>query len=187
MWRRGSSRFPAAGRPTLASRTSFDSMSTQCNRKRPLINPNPNGNGGLSPVPRRVRAGHTLGRLHASMRGRSGLRDTASAWLALDARRKQAAFERYMTGARMATVSARRTCVRRRSRVEAQHPTPVAGSPPRHRSGSSPTRPARTAHEPLGLSTAAGPPSTRRRGAPADGWRMLRRASQRARGLGACR
>ena len=42
-----------------------------------------------------VKAGHTLGRLHASMRGRSGLRDTAAAWLALDARRKQAAFERY--------------------------------------------------------------------------------------------
>ena len=42
-----------------------------------------------------VRAGHTLGRLHASMRGRSGLRDTAAVWLALDARRKQAAFERY--------------------------------------------------------------------------------------------
>ena len=40
-------------------------------------------------------AGHTLGRLHAWLRGRAGLRDTASEWLALDERRKRTAFERY--------------------------------------------------------------------------------------------
>ena len=41
-----------------------------------------------------AQAGHTLGRLHAWLRGRSGLRDTATQWLALDERRKRAAFER---------------------------------------------------------------------------------------------
>lgn len=45
--------------------------------------------------PEMAQAGHTLGRLHACLRGRPGLGDTAAAWLALDARRKQAAFERY--------------------------------------------------------------------------------------------
>lgn len=41
-------------------------------------------------------AGHTLGRLHAWLRGRAGLRDTATKWLAFDQRRKRAAFERYV-------------------------------------------------------------------------------------------
>ncbi len=43
-----------------------------------------------------AQAGDTLGRLHAWMRGQPGLRDTATEWLALDARRKRAAFERYI-------------------------------------------------------------------------------------------
>ena len=43
-----------------------------------------------------AQAGHTLGRLHAWLRGRAGLRDTAPEWLALDERRKRAAFERYV-------------------------------------------------------------------------------------------
>ena len=47
--------------------------------------------------PEMVQAGRTLGRLHACLRGRPGLRDTAAEWLALDARRKQAAFERYLS------------------------------------------------------------------------------------------
>ena len=41
-----------------------------------------------------AQAGHTLGRLHACLRGRPARRDAAEAWLALDARRKRAAFER---------------------------------------------------------------------------------------------
>ncbi len=41
-------------------------------------------------------AGDTLGRLHACLRGRAGLRDTAMEWLALDERRKRAAFERHV-------------------------------------------------------------------------------------------
>ena len=41
-------------------------------------------------------AGRTLGRLHAWLRGRPGLRDTATAWLAFDQRRKRSAFERYV-------------------------------------------------------------------------------------------
>ena len=43
-----------------------------------------------------AQAGHTLGRLHNWLRGRPGLRDTAGEWLALDVRRKQAAFQRYL-------------------------------------------------------------------------------------------
>ena len=42
------------------------------------------------------RGGHTLGRLHAWLRGRAGLRDTATQWLAFDERRKRAAFERHV-------------------------------------------------------------------------------------------
>ncbi len=42
-----------------------------------------------------AQAGHTLGRLHALLRGRPGLRDTATGWFALDEGRKRAAFERY--------------------------------------------------------------------------------------------
>ena len=43
-----------------------------------------------------AQAGHTLARLHAFLRGRPGLRDTATEWLALDQRRKRAAFERHV-------------------------------------------------------------------------------------------
>ena len=43
-----------------------------------------------------AQAGDTLGRLHACLRGRAGLRDTAAQWLALDERRKRAAFERHV-------------------------------------------------------------------------------------------
>ena len=43
-----------------------------------------------------AQAGQTLGRLHTCLRGRSGLRDTAGEWLALDMHRKRAAFERYL-------------------------------------------------------------------------------------------
>ena len=43
-----------------------------------------------------AQAGDTLGRLHACLRGRAGLRDTATPWLALDERRKRAAFKRYV-------------------------------------------------------------------------------------------
>ena len=46
--------------------------------------------------PEMAQAGRTLGRLHAGLRDRSGLRDAAAEWLALDARRKGAAFERYL-------------------------------------------------------------------------------------------
>ena len=46
--------------------------------------------------PEMAQAGRTLGRLHAGLRDRSGLRDAAAAWLALDARRKGAAFGRYL-------------------------------------------------------------------------------------------
>ena len=44
-----------------------------------------------------AQAGQTLGRLHTCLRGRSGLRDTAGEWLALDVHRKRAAFERYLS------------------------------------------------------------------------------------------
>ena len=43
-----------------------------------------------------AQAGHMLGRLHHCLRERSGLRDISAAWLALDERRKRAAFERYL-------------------------------------------------------------------------------------------
>ena len=43
-----------------------------------------------------AQAGHTLGRLHAFLCGRPGLRDTATEWLALDEGAKRAAFERYL-------------------------------------------------------------------------------------------
>jgi len=43
-----------------------------------------------------VQAGHTLGRLHACLRDRPARRDTAGEWLALEAGRKRAAFERYL-------------------------------------------------------------------------------------------
>ena len=43
-----------------------------------------------------AQAGQTLGRLHTCLRGRSGLRDTAGEWLALDLHRKRAAFGRYL-------------------------------------------------------------------------------------------
>ena len=43
-----------------------------------------------------AQAGHTLGRLHACLRGRPARRDAAEEWLALDASRKRAAFERYL-------------------------------------------------------------------------------------------
>ena len=43
-----------------------------------------------------AQAGYTLGRLHAFLRDRPGLRDAAVEWLAFDGRRKQAAFERYV-------------------------------------------------------------------------------------------
>ena len=43
-----------------------------------------------------AQAGDTLGRLHACLRGRAGLRDIAAQWLALDERRKRAAFEHYV-------------------------------------------------------------------------------------------
>ena len=46
--------------------------------------------------PSTAQAGHTLGRLHACLRGQPARRDAAEAWLALDARRKRAAFERYL-------------------------------------------------------------------------------------------
>ena len=46
--------------------------------------------------PEMAQAGRVLGRLHAGLRDRSGLRDAAAEWLALDARRKGAAFERYL-------------------------------------------------------------------------------------------
>ena len=41
-----------------------------------------------------AQAGHVLGRLHTCLRGRPARRDTAVEWLALDASRKRAAFER---------------------------------------------------------------------------------------------
>ena len=43
-----------------------------------------------------AQAGHMLGRLHTCLRGRPARRDTAAAWLALDAGRKRAAFDRYL-------------------------------------------------------------------------------------------
>ena len=43
-----------------------------------------------------AQAGHTLGRLHACLRGRPARRDAATAWLALEAGRKRAAFERVL-------------------------------------------------------------------------------------------
>ena len=43
-----------------------------------------------------AQAGRTLGRLHACLRGRSGLRDIGAEWLALDERRKRARFKRYL-------------------------------------------------------------------------------------------
>ena len=49
--------------------------------------------------PQMAQAGHALGRLHACLRGRSGFRDRAAPWLALDAGRKQAAFERCLRAA----------------------------------------------------------------------------------------
>ena len=48
-------------------------------------------------------AGRTLGRLHAWLRSRAGLHDTTTQWLALDERRKRAAFERHV-----ATIEERR-------------------------------------------------------------------------------
>ncbi len=43
-----------------------------------------------------AQAGDMLGRLHTCLRGRPARRDTAGEWLALDAGRKRAAFERYL-------------------------------------------------------------------------------------------
>ena len=43
-----------------------------------------------------AQAGHTLGRLHTWLRDRPARRDTAERWLALEASRKRAAFERYL-------------------------------------------------------------------------------------------
>ena len=43
-----------------------------------------------------AQAGHMLGRLHDCLRGQPGLRDIAAEWLALDQRRKRAAFEGYL-------------------------------------------------------------------------------------------
>ena len=44
-----------------------------------------------------AQAGRVLGRLHACLRDRSGLGDTAEKWLSLDAGRKQATFARYLS------------------------------------------------------------------------------------------
>ena len=46
--------------------------------------------------PEMAQAGHTLGRLHTFLRVRPARRDTAAAWLALDAHGKRAAFNRYL-------------------------------------------------------------------------------------------
>ena len=59
----------------------------------PRVFPDTTSGGALS-RPEMAQAGRALGRLHAFLRGRSSLPDTAEAWLAIDAVRKQAAFAR---------------------------------------------------------------------------------------------
>ncbi len=53
--------------------------------------------GGALSRSEMMQAGRMLGRLHACLRGRPALRDTAGEWLALDVHRKRAAFERYLS------------------------------------------------------------------------------------------
>lgn len=53
--------------------------------------------GGVLSRSELEQAGTTLGRLHALLRNRRELRETAEAWLALDMGRKRAAFARYLS------------------------------------------------------------------------------------------
>ena len=53
--------------------------------------------GGALSSPEMAQAGRVLGRLHACLRGRPSLRDTAEEWLVFDVGRKEAAFARYLS------------------------------------------------------------------------------------------
>lgn len=51
--------------------------------------------GAALSIPEMAQAGHTLGSLHACLRGRAGLRETAANWLAFDGHRKRLRFKHY--------------------------------------------------------------------------------------------
>ncbi len=60
-----------------------------------LFEYHPDTTSGIAPSRSEMaQAGHTLGRLHTCLRDRPARRDAAGEWLALDASRKRAAFER---------------------------------------------------------------------------------------------
>ena len=83
--------------PRVIPSVTDDLLSSQGDRAIALFEYLPDTTSGVAlSCSEMAQAGHTLARLHAFLRGRPGLRDTATEWLALDQRRKRAAFERHV-------------------------------------------------------------------------------------------
>ena len=83
--------------PRVIPSVTHDLLSSQGDRAIALFEYFPDTTSGVAlSSSEMAQAGHTLGRLHAFLRSRSGLRDGTTEWLAFDERRKRAAFERYV-------------------------------------------------------------------------------------------